>query len=109
MKTESIGRELHCPWCSSTSRWGVRVCLGCKADIAYGITWREASGMIKLGLVVGLGLAFYFLISGQVDRTAWKADPGILAGLAVGLPLLLTFLRAWWLRGRPRFFRRTAF
>ena len=107
--TESEERyaTIECPWCDSLVRRGVRVCVGCNADVVYGVTKREAARALKLGLVLGVALSFVIdrLVGGFSTMNAALTTAVLVAvASSAGSALVLFFVR----RGKPRFIRRTA-
>lgn len=100
---------LTCYWCSSPVRWGVRVCLGCNADVVYRMTKRERNWTVKFGFLIGVLIDLALVIPALFTP---RGQPPVGAGTCLLLPpalvFLVTWLRARWLRGKPRFFRITA-
>ena len=68
----------ECPFCKTNVADGVRVCLGCHADVVYGLTPREASDMFKIGMLAGCGLGCVVFIELPRRVCAWlgsSVDP----------------------------------
>lgn len=90
-----------CPFCSTVAPLGARVCLGCRAEIVYGLTKEERVESAQLGFIAGgvLVAALMFLapswlngILGSSLSAGWDlgiysvlpvAPTGVLATLAI--------------------------
>lgn len=106
--TVSGDQDVPCPWCGHSLRTGLRVCVGCQADVVYGATKRELTKAFKFGFLVALVAQIPTLpwIEKQFDL-GWSLLVVPIVGAVIG-GALLSYLRARWLSGKPRFFRRTA-
>lgn len=116
--TGMIGRYWQCPLCGTTVEHGLRVCLGCQAEVVYGATQRERHEWALNGLVLG-GLpsiaACGLLPDWLNSRLGWHIRPffgfhplTLLIGAALctaGAVLLVKLIDARHRSRPPRFFR----
>jgi hypothetical protein len=117
--TEEI-EWLTCDYCQSRVRYGQRVCLGCQAEVAYGLTQAESRHAVIMGLMLGLvvdGRLFVVFRNWLNSRFSWQIPPGFGLGIftfPVGgfLAFLVTygwvqFQESIYRKQPPRFIRST--
>jgi hypothetical protein len=108
-----------CPFCKTIAPLGASVCLGCQAELVYGMTRSELAEVRQTGFMVGGGgaaLLMFLLPKWLADWTGWVLPVGWGLGYYSILPvmfsaLLLTVVlsnqREAWRRDQPpRFHRR---
>ena len=107
-----------CPHCGTSVEDGKHVCLGCYAEVIYGLTRNERIEASKIGMMIGGVLAFLlfvFLPDNLNSLFGWDLGWGfglgvfviIPAGLIVfaGLVVAVHLSEKRWLRQPPRFVR----
>lgn len=84
-----------CPFCDTFVKKGRTVCLGCKAEVAYGATRSEWNNDYKAGVifaVMGASFILFFLPLFLSSQLGWELQP--FWGLSIPLSLALSALAA---------------
>lgn len=119
-ETSNIAEGWECPFCGVIVPFGKSVCLGCQAEVIFGLTRIEREEMVKLGLLVGGSIAlliFVVLPNWLNTQFSLEVKPffgfGLYGFIAIAIPALLgsfvavTVSENKRLSEPPRFFRST--
>ena len=91
---------IGCPHCQTQSNHGVRVCVGCQAEVVYGATDSEQNTYLGGGIIVGAIAQYFILNSIGISLGFWWYLIGAGAGVVIG-GMLMNWVHA----GKIRFFR----
>ena len=86
-------RSWACPYCDTMVFDGARVCTGCQAELVYGLTSKEASEALYMGLFAGGGGAVLLLFGGPSwinAKMGWHISPAFGLGIYVLFPIALS-------------------
>jgi len=116
-----VSGSWQCPFCKTDVADGACVCLGCHADVVYGLTSQEVYQLFGIGVLVGGSLGFQLFVElprWLLTRLGLSTDPfrkllplSLIAAAVLGFAgafLLSKSVYAWRRKQSPRFFRVSA-